>query len=208
MTEWQQSFTAAIGQQSEEADTQKAMWKHMEKKAAQKLLGRDCHELLLAAVGIIFPAERHLTIGEVHKPVIGDGDAMGVTGQVVKDVPRATERRFSVHDPVLAEERAKKRAEGPFVLKRLKAAGKSQLSFSKSSLQSSRELAAKDPAEHFHGKKECIAWANPALVVERKTTGRNHAMDMWMMQDVLTPRMQDAHEADLCAQMFGIGSYL
>jgi hypothetical protein len=116
MAERQQSFTAAIGQEAEEADTHKARWKHVEKKAAQKLLGRYGHQLLLAAVGVIFPAERHLTIGEVYKPVIGDGDAMGVTGQVGKDVLRATERRFSVHDPILAEERAKKRAEGRFVL--------------------------------------------------------------------------------------------
>jgi hypothetical protein len=49
---------------------------------------------------------------------------------------------------------------------------------------------------------------DPALVIERKTTCGNHAMDMWMMQDVLTPRMQHAHEADVCAQMLGIGCNL
>ena len=39
------------------------------------------------------------------------------------------------------------------------------------------------------------------LVIERKTTSRNHTMGMWMVQDVLTPRMQHAHETDVCAQM-------
>ena len=44
------------------------------------------------------------------------------------------------------------------------------------------------------------------LVIERKPPSRNHAMGMGVMQDVLTPRMQHAHKADLSAQMLGIGS--
>ena len=124
LAERQQSSAPAIGQEAEEADAYEAMWKHMEKKTAQKLLGCDSHQLLFAAVSIIFPAERYLTIGEVDEPMIGDGDAMGVAGQVMKDVLRAAERRLGVHDPVLAEKRTKKRPKGPFVLKRLKAAWK------------------------------------------------------------------------------------
>jgi hypothetical protein len=79
------------------------MWKHMEKEAAQKLLCCDGHQLLFAAVSVILPAKRHLTISEVYEPVIGDGDAMDVASQVMKNVLRAAEGRLGVHDPVLAE---------------------------------------------------------------------------------------------------------
>ena len=67
------------------------MREYMEKKAAQKLLCCDRHQLLFAAVGVIFPAERHLTIGEVYEPVVGDGDAMRVACQVMKNVLRAAD---------------------------------------------------------------------------------------------------------------------
>ena len=113
--ERQQRLTAAIGQEAEEADAHEAMRKHMEQEAAQELLRRHGHQLLFAAVGVILPAERHLTIGEINEPMIGDGDAMGVAGQIMKNVLRAAERRLGVHDPVLAEERAKKRTECPFL---------------------------------------------------------------------------------------------
>ncbi len=83
----------------------------MQKEAAQKLLGCHSHQFLFAAVGVILPAERHAAIGEVNDSMIGDGNAMGVAGQVMKDVLRAAERRFGIHDPILAEERTKKRAE-------------------------------------------------------------------------------------------------
>ena len=84
------------------------MGKHMQKKAAQKLLCCHGHQLLFAAVGVIFPAEGNCIIGEVDEPVVGDSDAMGVAGQVMKNVPRAAERRLGVNDPVLAEEGPKK----------------------------------------------------------------------------------------------------
>jgi hypothetical protein len=49
---------------------------------------------------------------------------------------------------------------------------------------------------------------NPVLMIERKTPSRNHAMGMWVVPDVLTPGMQDAHKTDFSAQMLGIGSDL
>ena len=79
------------------------MREHMEKEAAQKLFRRYCHQLLFAAMRIILPAERDLAIGKGNDPMVGDGDAMCVAGQVMKDVLRAAERWLGIHDPVLAE---------------------------------------------------------------------------------------------------------
>ena len=189
MAERQQGFAPAVGQESEEADADEAMRKYMEKEAPQKLLCCHCHELLFAAVGVILPAERHLIIGEVYEPVVGDGDTMCIAGQVMKNVPRATEGRLGVHDPVLAKKRAQERMEGALLCKWSEGAGERQLFLSKCFFQASVELPSKDTAEHLHGQKECVARMNPPLVIERKTTGRDHAMDMWMMQDVLPPRM-------------------
>jgi hypothetical protein len=49
---------------------------------------------------------------------------------------------------------------------------------------------------------------NPVLVIGRKTTGWNHAMDMRMDLQILSPSVQNAEEPDLRAQMFGIGCNL
>lgn len=97
----------------------------MQKEAAQELIGCHSHQFLLAAVGVILPAERHVAIGEVDKPVIGDGDTMGVAGQVMKNVLRTAEWRFGIHDPILTEKRTKEGAECRFLRKRLKTTWKS-----------------------------------------------------------------------------------
>ena len=101
--ERQEGLAAAVSEDAEEANTHKAMRKHMQKEAAQELVGCHRHELLFATVGVILPAERHPTIDEVYEPMIRDCHTMGVPSQVMKDMLRAAERRFGVHDPVLAE---------------------------------------------------------------------------------------------------------
>jgi hypothetical protein len=42
----QQGFAPAVGQEAKKADAEEAVREHMEKKAAQKLFRRYCHELL------------------------------------------------------------------------------------------------------------------------------------------------------------------
>lgn len=45
---------------------------------------------------------------------------------------------------------------------------------------------------------------NPAGVIERESPGRDEAVDMGMVQEILTPGVQDAHEADLGSQVAGV----
>src|SRR5580658_2198199 len=49
---------------------------------------------------------------------------------------------------------------------------------------------------------------NPAPVIGGEPAGWDHAMDMGMNPEILSPGMQDAEESDLGAEMFGIGSDL
>ncbi len=50
--------------------------------------------------------------------------------------------------------------------------------------------------------------ANPVLDIQRETANWNHAMGMWMVQDVLTPGMKHAQEADLGTNMLWNGDDL
>ena len=49
---------------------------------------------------------------------------------------------------------------------------------------------------------------DPALVVGRQTTSRDHAMNVRMMLEVLAPGVEHAQEADLRAEMLGVGRNL
>jgi hypothetical protein len=45
--------------------------------------------LFLISVRIILPAEGNLVMLEGHKPVVGDGDTMGVAGEVTQHMMRS-----------------------------------------------------------------------------------------------------------------------
>jgi hypothetical protein len=97
--EGQQFAAAPVREEAAEADTDKAPRQGVEQETPQKLFGGHGHQPLLALVGIIFPAEGDLAIRKVHNPVIGDGHAMRVAGQIVEDMFGSSEWPFGVNYP-------------------------------------------------------------------------------------------------------------
>ena len=83
------------------ADADQALGQHVKKKSAQELICCKSHNLLLAAMSIVSPAECHAIVLEGHEPMVGDGDAMGVARQVVENVFGTTEGWLGIYDPVL-----------------------------------------------------------------------------------------------------------
>ena len=78
----------------------------METAGAQFLVEMESYFAVRAgaqtvATLIILVAESHLAVLQGHKPVVGDGDAMRIAGQVGEDVLGILEGRFGVHDPLL-----------------------------------------------------------------------------------------------------------
>ena len=94
---------SAVGEESEVPDADKATGQDVKQEAAQELMGGNGHDLLLAAVGIVPPTEGDAIVFEGHEAMVGDGDAVGVAGQVVENVFGAAEGRLGVDHPILPE---------------------------------------------------------------------------------------------------------
>src|SRR5260370_42151327 len=71
--------------------------------------------------------------------MVGDGHAMGVAGQVVKDVFGSAKGLLGIDDPVLLKERAQKGRGGLFVVERKALAVERELVVAKSASQSGNE---------------------------------------------------------------------
>ena len=66
-----------------------------------------------------------------------------------------------------------------------------------------RPLTAQE-RHSLDGKKERVAGMDPVGVIQRESTGGDHAMDMGMMLEPLIPGVQHAEETDLGAQVSGL----
>jgi hypothetical protein len=143
-----------IGQKAKEADSDEPAWQHVQEKPPQEFVGADCQGPHLAAVTVVLPPKRDRAVCDVDDPMVGDGDAVRVPGEVLQDVRGAAERRFGVHDPSLAKEGPEKRSKGGFVGQRVEVAGKRQGAVLKGIGQAGDKLATKHSAQHFDGEEE------------------------------------------------------
>jgi len=109
---FERGTSSTVGEESEVSDANQPLGQDVDEEAAQELMGGNGHNLLLAAVGVVSPAERDTIVFESHEAMVGDGDAVGVAGQVVEHMLGAAEGRLGVNDPVLLTELPEEVAEG------------------------------------------------------------------------------------------------
>jgi hypothetical protein len=199
--EGQESRAPPIGQKAEVPDSHEGQRQQVEQETAQELIDRERHQALLIAVSGVSPTKSNLVTGQGDKAMIGDGDAVRVAAQVSDNLLRAAEGWFAIDDPIVAEELPEKRGESLGLGEQLEIAVEAELAGGEGTLESGDELAAEDTTEHLDGEKEAIAWVDPTPVIGREAAGRNHAVNMGMMLQLLIPSMEHAEEADFCAEM-------
>jgi hypothetical protein len=93
------------------ADADQPFRENVDQESSQKLICGNRHDLLLTAPCVVFPPKRDLIILESNEPVVGDGDAMCISCQIVQNMFRTSEGWFGVDHPVFAEEESQERVE-------------------------------------------------------------------------------------------------
>jgi hypothetical protein len=99
-TESEAVTVGAIGEKTVVADAMEAVRQSVQQKAADELVGIECHHFGLAVRTEVFPGKADLPIGEREQPAIGDGDAMGVAAEIGQHLFGASERWLGVDHPV------------------------------------------------------------------------------------------------------------
>jgi len=73
---FERSTSPTVGEESEVSDANQPLGQDVDEEAAQELMGGNGHNLLLAAVGIVSPAEGDAIALKGHEAMVGDGDAV------------------------------------------------------------------------------------------------------------------------------------
>ena len=161
----------------------------MEQEAADELDRVKRHDSAAVVVSGIPPAKAHLAVFETEEPSVGDGDAVGVAGQILQHMLGPAEGWFGVHHPLLVAQEVEQRVKWS-VGQDPPGSRKTKLSARISVLEEGQHLAAEHAAEHMHGQKEVGPGCDPAGVIESQTAGGNETVQMRMMSQVLRPGVQ------------------
>ncbi len=97
------------------ADANQPLGQNVDQESAQKLIGGNGHDLLLAAVRIVFPAKRNSIILEGDESLVRDRDTMGIAREIMQDMFWTAEGWLGVDDPVLLEKLSQKLAEATWL---------------------------------------------------------------------------------------------
>ena len=203
----QQLFAEAVGEQAVAADAHESLGQHMQEESAEEVHCVEGHDALLAAVGIIAPAEADAISVECGDAVVGNRHAVGVAAEVAKNMFGSTEGRLGVDVPVLVFELFDQLLEHRGITESSSRPSQVEQSSVMKSAESGEELLAEDSAQDRNGQQEHrMAGRNPALMIGRQSATGNDAMNMVVRQQVRTPCVQDGEEPDLGAEALGIAS--
>jgi len=194
-----------VGQEPAVADALETIWQHVQQEAAEELVGGNRHLAGAVLVAIVFPLKGDLIVMESEQALIGDGDPVSVAAKVGQRLLGAAERGLGIDDPLGLAQRSQVLSEGGSVGERQQGAEEVELAVVKGGLESLQEEAAEESGEDFDGEKETGAAADPALVVAGQAAAGDDAMHMGVMQQVLSPGVEDGKETEPGAEVFGVG---
>lgn len=101
-----------VGEETVVADAMETVGQRVQEKATDELVRVERHDLRLAAVAVVPPAERDPIVGRSDQSGIGDGDAMGVAAEIGQHLLRPAEGRLGVDDPLIATNLGEQADEG------------------------------------------------------------------------------------------------
>ena len=130
---------------------------------------------------------------------------MRVAADIVEHLLRTGKRRFRIHHPLRPARRLQMIGKDLMIGEGLERRAEPQLACVKRVLQVSQEQTAEETRQDPDRQKEAGSAGDPAGAVDREAAAGDHAMEMRMESQRLSPRVQHGEEPDLGAQAFGVG---
>ena len=156
------------------SDLGKAWREQMQAEASDELCAGEFEQFDFGAIGIVAIGDGDFACGFIDLPdaCVGDGDAMGVVGQVSQDLFGAAKRALQIDRPVLF-------IEGSNALERGDS-GPAQLL--RQSAQAGHKLAAEEGADcRLREKVALLFWTAPLGGILAEGTGGEDAMEVRMI---------------------------
>lgn len=183
-----QEQTFSWGEETEGADFMEPGRGDMLEEAADELQGFESHGLPEGIAGVLV-AEGDAVVSDGQDTVVGDGDAVDVAREIPHDFLGALDDGFAVDHPGFFPDHGRQGFLGQ--------------DFS----ESLHELGAENDREGLDRNEEFTSGFMPDAV-GTKAAARDKAVDVWMITHASRPGVKHAKNADLAADVPGVGRKL
>lgn len=197
----------SVGEETVVADADEALGEDVEEEAAHELGQRE-GERSDAPAAVVHVAEADRLVIDVQESRVGDGNAVGVAGEVLEDVVGVLEWRFGIDDPLGLSGTLEVGVEGCRACEWGEVTVELERSLLEGMLQLGQELAPEESAEHTDGKEEARSTGLPGVPVVGEAPCGDDAVHVGMVDEGLAPGVEDGEEAEAGAEVTGIGGDL
>jgi hypothetical protein len=144
-------------------------------------------------------------VGE--EAVIADSDPVSISAEVLKGTFGAIEGGFAVDKPLLGVEVFSEGFKVCGIFEMTETMGEDQFLFFEGIFEKTEELASEQGRDHPDRKKKFSTGWFPGAI-GRETSPRDDTVEVGVVHEVLTPRMENTDDADRCTEMFWIACEL
>ncbi len=171
----------AIGEEAEIANTLEPVGKYVKQEPTDEFVSAERHRLVTVAIAIIFPAKLNRAVIDIEQAIVGDGDAVRVSCNILEDLLRSGEGALRVDHPILFPGGRNVTQEGVAHPKWFQAGKELQVSGIEGLPEIIEKQSTEQTRQHGNGQQELPPAGNPSRAVRGNTPTRNHAMQMRMV---------------------------
>lgn len=198
---------AGVAEQAVVADAMEAARQNVQEKAPHELLRGEGHGLVACAAlhPVVLPAEGDAALIMGDQAAVGDGDPMGVAGEIGEDRGGTGEGPLGIDNPLdLAQGReplGKSRGIGELGV----LAKELQLPSGMGGGEIFEEAPTEEAGEHPYRQEEPRPAVDPPIPIHGDAAARNDAMNVRMVSELRSPGVQHERCADAGTQMSWVG---
>ena len=179
----------------------------MQQEAADELIRGERHGFVTVTFlrPVVLPLEGDALFVHCDQPAVGDGDPMGIAGEIGQYSVRSGKGTFGVDNPVDLAQGLEPISKHLCLSKRLMFTEELQFAGTVGVAELLEEQAPEQSREHTHGQEKPWPAGDPTLAVKREAPAGDDAVHMGMMGHGRAPGVQHQGCADAGAQVFWIG---
>jgi hypothetical protein len=190
------------------ADADEVFGKHVEQKTTDEFNGVEGQRFLAAGLGVIADHESDAAVMKGSESSVGDGDSVGISAEISKHRLGSAEGGFCVDHPILVVEGVHELLPRTRLGKGLGIAFENEIVIASVLGKGAEKLASKQLGEDFDRKKVSLSCGNPFCPVRAETAAGDHAVEVGMELEVLSPCVEHGGETDVRTEVLGISSDL
>ncbi len=140
----------------------------MDEEATDKFRRVEHHGFVTVFLlgAVVLPLKGNVVFIEGDESRVGDGDAVGISGEIFEYGAWPVERRSGIDVPLAMTKASEEAFEGARVLKRTEFAKEAQTSLAVENEESVEEQTSEQGGEHFDVDEEVVTRGDPSFAIE------------------------------------------